>query len=212
VTAASHGSPAKPLELSAQTNPRHSQPTKIISEANTLNAHHYHLKIFQNTWAPNIRIQAQPSNKMNDPNLNTALKWAIENSDASGTAESERKTQLSQEAVMALFNAGNRKSDADYMRENMAVVKDPEMKMDDRVQAFDNFEQLIENLDNANNMEALGLWIPLVEQLDDANADIRLYAAWCCSTAVQNNIRTQERVSLSTWFAKTSLTACSSSL
>jgi hypothetical protein len=202
VTAASHGSLANLLELSAQTNPRHSQPAKIISDANTHHAHHYRLNTFKDTWAPNIPSQSRPFNTMNDPNLNTALKWAIENSDASGTAERERRTQLSQEAVMALFNAGDRKSDADYMRENMAVVQNPEMNMDDRVQAFDNFEQLIENLDNANNMEALGLWVPLVEQLENENADIRFFAAWCCSTAVQNNLRTQERVNLSAWFAK----------
>jgi hsp70-interacting protein len=133
---------------------------------------------------------------MNNPNLNTVLKWGIENSAASATAESDRKTQLSQEAVAALFAAQDHKSDGDYMMENMAVIRDPEMKLDDRIQAFDNFEQLVENLDNANNLEALGLWMPLVEQLENEHTDLRYFAAWCCGTAVQNNLRTQERVRL----------------
>jgi hypothetical protein len=59
--------------------------------------------------------------------------------------------------------------------------------------AFDNFEQLIESLDNANNMSKLSLWTPLVELLDHEHEDFRRYAAWCVGTAVQNNAPSQER-------------------
>jgi hsp70-interacting protein len=130
---------------------------------------------------------------MNDPNLQKALKWGIENSTASTTADSPR-TGLDQEALMALFG-GKQKSDGDYMIENMHVILNKEHKIEDRLQAFDNFEQLVENLDNANNLQSLGLWTPLVETLEDEDSRIRVFAAWCCGTAVQNNIRTQERVS-----------------
>jgi len=129
---------------------------------------------------------------MADPNLNTLLKWGIENSRVSNGAEA--KTQLNQEALAALFG-GNQKSDAQMMKEMMEVVQDEEAKLENRVIAFDNFEQLIENLDNANNIESLGLWTPLVEQLENTNAELRTFAAWCCATAVSNNIKTQERVS-----------------
>ena len=77
----------------------------------------------------------------------------------------------------------------------MQVIQNEEAELEHRGTAFDNFEQLIENLDNANNIESLGLWTPLVEQLENKDAELRRYAAWCCGTAVQNNIRTQERVS-----------------
>jgi hsp70-interacting protein len=130
---------------------------------------------------------------MADPNLNTALKWAIENTSGTTPAEGGPRTQLNADALAALF--GNRKSDADYMKESMAVIQDEEAQIENRLQAFDNLEQLIENLDNANNMEPLGLWVPLVKQLENKHAGLRSFAAWCCSTAVQNNIRTQERVS-----------------
>lgn len=130
---------------------------------------------------------------MNNPALNAALKWGIENSSASGTAESDRKTQLSQEAVAALFAGAHYKSDADLMRENMADVEDPNLDLEARVDAFDNFEQLVEQLDNANNIEPLGLWTSLIAQLDSEHAKLRHLAAWCCGTAVQNNLRTQER-------------------
>lgn len=128
---------------------------------------------------------------MNDPNLNSLLKWGVENSKVSNGADA--KTQLNQEALAALFG-GNQKSDAQMMKEMMEVVQDEEAKLENRLVAFDNFEQLIENLDNANNIESLKLWTPLVEQLENKNAELRTFAAWCCATAVSNNIRTQERL------------------
>jgi hypothetical protein len=128
---------------------------------------------------------------MNDPNLNTLLKWGVENSKAAeGT---EPKTQLNAEALQALFGGGNMKSDAQMMKDNMEVIKREECELEDRITAFDNFEQLIENLDNANNLESLNLWIPLIAQLESKEAELRRYAAWCIGTAVQNNIKTQEK-------------------
>lgn len=130
---------------------------------------------------------------MNDPNLNTLLKWSVENSKVSEGAEPP-KTQLNAEALAALFG-GNMKSDAQMMKDNMEVIKREECDLEDRITAFDNFEQLIENLDNANNLESLNLWIPLIAQLESKEAEMRRYAAWCIGTAVQNNIKTQEKVS-----------------
>lgn len=128
---------------------------------------------------------------MNNPNLNTLLKWGVEHSNTAGGAEPP-KTQLTPEALAALF--GNQKSDAQMMKDNMEVIKRDECDLEDRLIAFDNFEQLIENLDNANNLESLNLWIPLIEQLENKEAELRRYAAWCIGTAVQNNIKTQEKV------------------
>lgn len=130
---------------------------------------------------------------MNDPNLNTLLKWGVEHSNVTEGAEPP-KTTLTPDALAALF--GNQKSDAQMMKDNMEVIKRGECELEDRITAFDNFEQLIENLDNANNLESLNLWIPLIEQLEDKEAEIRRYAAWCIGTAVQNNIKTQEKVSV----------------
>ncbi|KAK5242514.1 hsp70 nucleotide exchange factor fes1 [Cryomyces antarcticus] len=76
----------------------------------------------------------------------------------------------------------------------MTAILSPDVTVDDKVTAFDNFEQLIENLDNANNMESLGLWMPLVQQLDNEEAELRRMAAWCVGTAVQNNVKSQERL------------------
>lgn len=71
---------------------------------------------------------------------------------------------------------------------------DPEITLDDKLVAFDNFEQLIENLDNANNLEPLALWTPLLSCLSIKESEIRRMAAWCIGTAVQNNEKSQERL------------------
>lgn len=131
---------------------------------------------------------------MADPGLNSLLSWSIENSDAGRNPDQPTREPkgLSADALRALMGGP---SDADLMREAMTIIvsNDPEVTHDAKMTAFDNFEQLIENLDNANNMESLGLWTPLIAQLDSSEADIRRMAAWCIGTAVQNNAKSQER-------------------
>lgn len=80
------------------------------------------------------------------------------------------------------------------MKESMTAILSPSLPLSNKLVAFDNFEQLIESLDNANNMEPLGLWTPLVDLLANEEADLRKMAAWCIGTAVQNNAQSQERV------------------
>lgn len=131
-----------------------------------------------------------------DKGLNELLKWGVENSsttanDPSAAPPSNRG--LSSEALSSLFGGP---SDADLMRESMVAIQssDPVVTIDDKLVAFDNFEQLIENLDNANNLGPLELWAPLLGCLDSAEEGIRRMAAWCVGTAVQNNVTSQERL------------------
>ena len=137
-----------------------------------------------------------------DPGLNQLLQWGIENSDASNTNSiSAAPTSLRPLDAAALQALMGGPSDADLMRESMAAIQSADISLDDKMVAFDNLEQLIENLDNANNMEPLGLWTPLVGLLGDEEGELRRMAAWCVGTAVQNNTRAQERVSnpVSNW-------------
>lgn len=129
-----------------------------------------------------------------DTSMNNLLKWSIENSQASNPDPSKPSRPIDAEALQRLL--GNTPSDADLMKAAMTAIKSPDVTLDNKLIAFDNFEQLIENLDNANNMEALGLWSPLVEELSADEAERRKMAAWCLGTAVQNNEKAQERVCL----------------
>ena len=135
-----------------------------------------------------------------EPGLNQLLKWSIENSETASvdpTSTTDPKAErpsgrpINAEALNSLFGGP---SDADLMKESMAAVLSPQITLENKLVAMDNFEQLIENLDNANNMEVLGLWAPLVQLLKNDEAELRRYAAWCVGTAVQNNVKAQERL------------------
>lgn len=131
-----------------------------------------------------------------DPGLNSLLKWSVENSvpstdDASSDPPSNHG--FNPEALNSLFGGP---SDADLMKLSMSAIlsSDPEITLDDKLVAFDNFEQLIENLDNANNLAPLALWTPLLSCLEHEESEIRRMAAWCVGTSVQNNEKSQERL------------------
>ncbi|MCJ1304136.1 hsp70 nucleotide exchange factor fes1 [Hypocenomyce scalaris] len=137
-----------------------------------------------------------------DPKLNDLFKWSIENtstpngdgqtSNTDSNAASARPSRpINADALKSLFGGP---SDADLMKESMAAVLSPSITLPNKLVAFDNFEQLIESLDNANNMEPLGLWTPLVDLLGNEEAEVRRMAAWCVGTAVQNNAKSQEKL------------------
>lgn len=146
-----------------------------------------------------------------DPGLNELLKWGVENSEASRqsianinddpnhptSAPSLSPNGLNEAALRALMGGP---SDADLMKESMAALLSDEVDLKNKIVAFDNFEQLIETIDNANNMEPLGLWTPLVGLLQHKEADMRRMAAWCIGTAVQNNEKGQDKVSFHSGF------------
>lgn len=132
----------------------------------------------------------------NNAELNALLKWGITNSDASGSTNQEQSQApsgrgLNAQTLNALLGGP---TDADLMRANMQKIESTEVSLDDRITAFDNLEQLVESIDNANQLESLSLWTPLLKQLDSPEIEMRKMAAWCVGTAVQNNVKSQERL------------------
>jgi hypothetical protein len=130
-----------------------------------------------------------------DANMNKILKWSIQNStnassDQNAAADATSRG-LTPEMMATLFGGP---SDADLMKASMEALRSDEVDLENKLVAFDNFEQLIESIDNANNLEPLGLWTPLVELLRHEEADMRRMAAWCVGTAVQNNEKAQDKV------------------
>ncbi|KAM0739358.1 hypothetical protein ACQRIT_007095 [Beauveria bassiana] len=133
---------------------------------------------------------------MDDKRLNDLLRWSIENSE-NGKTDSPSATAAAPASnltleVMAALMGGP--SEADLMRASMEIITAADVTLENKLIAFDNLEQLIESLDNANNMANLGLWTPLLAQLAHDEPQIRTMAAWCVGTAVQNNEKTQERL------------------
>ena len=140
-----------------------------------------------------------------DPGLNRLLKWGIENTSPPPNSNSNSTStepasldnaqhssrDLNAEVLQALMGGP---SDAELMKESMAAIQSPDISLANKLVAFDNLEQLIEQIDNANNMQTLGLWTPLLAVLGSDEPDLRRMAAWCMGTAVQNNVLAQERV------------------
>ncbi|MCJ1375467.1 hsp70 nucleotide exchange factor fes1 [Loxospora ochrophaea] len=135
-----------------------------------------------------------------DPGMNQLLKWSIENTDVSQsdpTSTTDPKASrpsgrpINADALKALFGGP---SDAELMKQSMAAILSPDVPLEEKLVAFDNFEQLIEIIDNANNLDSLGLWTPLIGLLAEKAPDLRRMAAWCLGTAVQNNVKGQDRL------------------
>jgi hsp70-interacting protein len=82
--------------------------------------------------------------------MESLLRWSIQNSapeDATGTAPPQPPPRKNLDPAIIDHILG--KPDAVVMREAMAVALDKSKDEDDRVAALDEFEMLIENIDNA---------------------------------------------------------------
>ncbi|CDK25542.1 unnamed protein product [Kuraishia capsulata CBS 1993] len=116
------------------------------------------------------------------------LKWSIANQSEDNSVRAQAGAP-DPELLSQLFGAPD---EAALMVQNMQVIVNEEATLENREIAFDNFEMLIENLDNANNIENLKLWPALISQLDSSQEAIRKYACSCIGTALQNNTKSQE--------------------
>lgn len=117
------------------------------------------------------------------------LHWSIAN--AQGDKEAiEKAGQPDPKLLQQLFGGGG-PDDPTLMKEAIAVVRNPEAEMESKLIAMDNFEMLIENLDNANNIENLQLWTPLLETLSHPDEELRASVLSVIGTAAQNNLPTQ---------------------
>lgn len=181
------------------------QPARVISNARQNYFRYLHCRKHPNPQRSiDINFSDPDFERMNDPRLNKLLQISIQNSGASQNDPSapppKPLSQEDRELIWQAFHEMQGMSDAEKMTANMDIICTEDKDLKARMEAFENFEGLIDNLDNANNMENLGLWTRLVEQLENKNENIREGAAKCCGVAVQNNSRTQERVSFHSFF------------
>lgn len=116
------------------------------------------------------------------------LKWSIQAS--SEDASTKDIAQPDPQLIQQLFGGPD---EAQLMKEAVQMATNPEANEDAREMALDNLEMLVENLDNANNLENLGLWPDLIGLVQDtkAGASVRTMACWVIGTAVQNNDKAQ---------------------
>jgi len=137
--------------------------------------------------------------------MNPLLQWSIAAA-GSGNGSSEGNGDMERPRVdPAELRPGGRldpaiidlilgKSDAVLMQELLSIALMLEKHLDDRVAAMEEFEMLIENLDNASNLEKLKMWPSILELCGSPMEPIRFHALWICGTAVQNNATAQDHL------------------
>lgn len=125
--------------------------------------------------------------------MDSLLRWSIENSTPLDSAPGDRPPVQRQDLNPEIIDMILGKPDAELMKEDMAVAIDATRSEDDRINALDHLEMLIEQIDNANNLEKLRLWEPLQSILtSDASLEIRMQVLWVIGTSVQNNPAAQD--------------------
>ncbi|BGP30791.1 hsp70 nucleotide exchange factor fes1 [Rhodotorula toruloides] len=136
------------------------------------------------------------------------LRWGIENA-APGTltetaeqVKAGKRPDLNTDILQAMMG----QSDADRMKECVMVIEgqwvdrdgsgevknNSDITDEDRYRAWEDLEMLVEELDNANDLQNMGLWQPIVKHLTDADDEVVKHACWVCGTAVQNNPKSQQ--------------------
>ncbi|EPQ55957.1 Fes1-domain-containing protein [Gloeophyllum trabeum ATCC 11539] len=120
--------------------------------------------------------------------MQSLLRWSIEHAGApsqDGSAPRPEPKKLDPEIIDMILG----KPDAEQMKEKLAVAVDEGRSEEERVQALDDFEMLIESIDNANDLEKLKMWQPLHDLLTSPGStdEIKRQVLWVIGTAVQNN-------------------------
>lgn len=120
--------------------------------------------------------------------MDKLLNWSLAQNDPATAAKAGAPDP---ELLSKLFAKAD---DPTLMKESISIIKstDPEIKYDDKVIAFENFEMLIENLDNAMNIENLKLWDAIIDELKSQEEEFRQLACSIIGTAVQNIEKSQK--------------------
>lgn len=120
------------------------------------------------------------------------LHWSISHAQGDKNAI-EKAGQPDPKLLQQLFGSGP--DEPTLMKQSVEIINDPTVSSGNKLIAFENLEMLIENLDNANNLENLKLWEPLINLLDHSEEEFRAFTLSIIGTAVQNNQQSQKNFS-----------------
>lgn len=127
--------------------------------------------------------------------MDKLLHWSV--TQTHGDEEGKQKAGAPNPELLAqLFGAGG-PDEPTLMKQNLSCMVNEEATLENREVACDNFEMLIENLDNANNIENMKMWPEIIKLLSHKDPVLRLWACSIIGSAVQNNPNAQEAFSSS---------------
>ncbi|CAG8487678.1 8425_t:CDS:10 [Paraglomus occultum] len=117
------------------------------------------------------------------------LEWGVTHSDPSNPAQNDGQERNFDSGIIDAILG---RSDAVEIRNAVDCISDPNESLANKEIAFDNLEMLVEQIDNAIDIDNMNLWPKILSFFDFKEKSLRLYAAWVCGTAVQNNPRAQK--------------------
>ncbi|XP_006660832.1 hsp70 nucleotide exchange factor FES1 [Oryza brachyantha] len=134
--------------------------------------------------------------------LDSMLQWAIGNSDPEKLKEQAEGVQkLSADDLLKrrmeikeLMEKLKMPSDADLMKIAIADLNNSSISVQDRQRALQELLVLVEPIDNANDLDKLGGLVALIQDLNNANEEIRTTSAWVLGKASQNNALVQNQI------------------
>ncbi|KAJ1821411.1 hsp70 nucleotide exchange factor fes1, partial [Coemansia sp. RSA 2599] len=125
------------------------------------------------------------------------LKWAIING-ATASEDAPKRDAATEESIKqkkldpAIIDAILGKPASVQMTECLDAVEHKDTPLSAREIALDDLEMLVENIDNASNLQPLGLWPRIIKLYEDPEPSIREAALWVSGTAVQHNPNAQK--------------------
>ncbi|XP_047048191.1 hsp70-binding protein 1 [Lolium rigidum] len=134
--------------------------------------------------------------------LDSMLQWAIGNSDPGRLKEEAADVQKLTEdellkrrvEIKELMEKLKMPSDADLMKIAIADLNNSSISLEDRQRALEELLILVEPIDNANDLDKIGGLVALIEDLNNANEEIRTTSAWILGKASQNNALVQSQI------------------
>jgi len=130
------------------------------------------------------------------PGITTSdlLQWSILNRTTEGEDAPKNNNHIDPEKIDPKWlDVILGKDDSVRMRECCEVIQDDSKTLDEKLNALDELEMLVEQIDNANNLRPLKLWPVLLDVFTSTTEpEIKMYLAWIFGTSVQNNETAQK--------------------
>ncbi|KAK8950915.1 hypothetical protein KSP39_PZI003928 [Platanthera zijinensis] len=134
--------------------------------------------------------------------LEGMLQWAIGHSDVEKLKEKANNVQRSSPAELQqrqlklkeLMEKLKMPSDAELMKVAIDDLSNYSISLEDRQRALNELLILVEDIDNANDLDKLGGLVAVIRELDNSEPEIRITSAWILGTASQNNAPVQNQV------------------
>ncbi|EIW76574.1 Fes1-domain-containing protein [Coniophora puteana RWD-64-598 SS2] len=120
--------------------------------------------------------------------MDSLLRWGIQNSTQQPESEGAAPVQR-RDLDPAIIDHILGKPDAQLMREALACAVDTSRDEDARLTALEDFQMLVENIDNANDLKKMNMWQPIQDLLlsPESSDDIKTNTLWIIGIAIQNN-------------------------